>query len=114
MIRNACEKALKSLNGPEGNVAAKTIDSVALMKWGLERLRHNMTPWSWNYMATSLLSCMTLDVENTHAVVHFKEPLYSVLQYARNFGKALKESIKRKTNKFGQLYLLHEIVVSSA
>ena len=44
MIRNSCEKAPKSLNGPEGNVAAKTIDSVALMKWGLERLRHNMTP----------------------------------------------------------------------
>ena len=41
---------------------------------------------------------MTLDVENIHAVVHFKEPLYSALQYARNFGKALKESIKRKTN----------------
>ena len=50
MIRNSCKKASKSLNGPEGNVAAKIIDSVALMKWGLERLRHNMTPW--NYTAT--------------------------------------------------------------
>ena len=96
VIRNSCEKAPKSLNGPEGNVAAKTVDSVALMKWGLERLRDNMTPG--HYTATNLLSCMTLDVENIHAVVHFKEPLYSVLQYSRNFGKALKESIKRTTN----------------
>jgi hypothetical protein len=76
MIRNSCDKAPKSLNGPEGNVATKTVDSIALMKWGLERLRHNISPW--NYTATNLLSCMTLDVENIHAVVHFKEPLYSV------------------------------------
>ena len=54
-----------------------------------------MTPW--NNTATSLLSCMTLDIENIHAVVHFKEPLYSVSQYARNFGKAPKEAIKRTT-----------------
>jgi hypothetical protein len=96
MIRNSCDKAPKSLNGPEGNVATKTVDSVALMKWGLERLRHNISPW--NYTATNLLSCMTLDVENIHAVVHFKEPLYFVLQFSRNFGKALKEALKRTTN----------------
>ncbi len=78
MIRKSSEKKLKSLNGPKGNVAAKTVDSVALIKWGLQRLRHNMTPW--HYIETNLLSCVTLDVENIHAILHFKEPLYPVLQ----------------------------------
>ena len=30
-----------SLNGPEGSVAAKTVDSLKLLKWGLERLKQN-------------------------------------------------------------------------
>ena len=46
---------------------------------------------------------MTLDVENFHSVVHHKTPLYTVLQYARNFGNAVKESLKR-TNHWAAFY----------
>ena len=35
---NILEKLPKLLNGPEGNFAATTIDSVALIQWGIERL----------------------------------------------------------------------------
>ena len=59
-----------SLNGPEGSVAAKTVDSVKLLKWGLERMKRNLDPLE--YGSTSLLSCVTLDVENLHSVVHHK------------------------------------------
>lgn len=41
---------------------------------------------------------MTLDVENIHSVVHHKDPLCTVLDYARNFGNAAKEGIKRTTH----------------
>ena len=44
------------------------------------------------YDALNLLSCMTLDVENMHSVVHHKDALCAVLDYARNFGNAAKES----------------------
>ena len=41
---------------------------------------------------------MTLDVENIHSVVHHKDPLCTVLDYARNFGNAAKEGLKRTTH----------------
>ena len=46
---------------------------------------------------TSLLSCMTLDVENLHSVVHHKSGVSTALQYARHFGSTAKESLKRTT-----------------
>ena len=50
----------KKLNGPQGNVAAKTVDSVRLIEWGLERLVK--TTEKYGYSKTDLLSCMTLNV----------------------------------------------------
>ena len=50
------------LNGPQGHVSAKTVASVELIQWGLQRLFDNLT--EFDYQATNLLSCMTLDVEN--------------------------------------------------
>ena len=41
---------------------------------------------------------MTLDVANIHSVVHHKDPLCTVLDYARNFGNAAKEGLKRTTH----------------
>ena len=55
----------KTLNGPQGNVAGKTIDSVRLVEWGLNSL--NEVTKQFNYHETSLPSCMTLDVEHFHS-----------------------------------------------
>ena len=52
----------KTSNGPQGNVAARTIDSVRLVQLGLNRL--NEVTKQINYYDTSSLSCMTLDVEH--------------------------------------------------
>ena len=54
----------------EGSVAAKTVELVKLLKWGLKRMERNPEPLGFN--STSLLSCMTLDVENLYSVVHHK------------------------------------------
>ena len=59
-----------SLNGPAGSVTAKTVKSLKLLKWGLERMKQNLD--SLGNDDTSLLSCMTLDVENLHSVIHHK------------------------------------------
>ena len=85
-----------SLNGPEGSVAAETVDSVKLLKWGLKRMKRNLDPLE--YGSTSLLSCMALDVENLHSVVHNKNQVSTAFRYARDFGSTAKEGLKRTTS----------------
>lgn len=69
-----------SLNGPEGSVAAKTVESVKLLKWGLEHMKQNLDPLG--YDDNNPLSCMTLDVENLHSVVHHKNKVSTAFRYA--------------------------------
>ena len=85
-----------SLNGPEGSVAAKMVESVKLLKWGLERLKQNLD--YLGYDDTNLLSCMTLDVENLHSVVHHKSQVSTAFRYAHDFGSTTKEGLKRTTS----------------
>ena len=54
-----------AINGPQGNVSVKTVASVALVEWGLQRFYSNLQPF--HYSATNLLSCITLHVENCHS-----------------------------------------------
>lgn len=96
LIRGEIQSLPRSLNGPQGNVAEKTIESVSLLQSGLQRLYDLLAPMGYTW--TNLLSCMTLDVENCHSVVHHKSPLCTALEYARNFGNAVKESVKKTTN----------------
>ena len=58
----------KTLNGPQRNVSGKTIDSVRLVEWGLNRL--NEVTKQFSYYETNLLSFMTLDVEHFHSTIH--------------------------------------------
>ena len=60
-----------------------------------ERLKKNLD--ELGYDATNLLSCITLDVENLHSVVHHKSEVSTALHYARDFGSTAKESPKRPT-----------------
>ena len=96
LIRGEVPNLPKSLSGPHGNVAEKTIVSVSFLQFGLKRLTDLLTPIDYTF--TNLLSCLTLDVENCHSVVHHKSPLCTVLEYARNFGHTVKESVKKTTN----------------
>ena len=85
-----------ALNGPQGHVSAKTVGSVELIEWGLQRLFVNLN--EFDYQAANLLSCMTLDVENCHSTVHIKQANLSKMEYCRSFGLTMKEAIKRTTD----------------
>ena len=91
----------RTLNGPEGHVSAKTVQSVSMTEWGLQRLFDNLK--TFDYQATNLLSCMTLDVENCHSTVHIKQVNMSVKEYSRSFAVTMKESVKRVT-QWGAYY----------
>ena len=71
----------RSLNGPEGCVAAVTVKSVDLLHWGIKQLSHNLDKFC--YEKSNLLSCLTLDVEHLHATSHRKHPLMSKQEYFR-------------------------------
>ena len=94
----------KTLNGPQGNVAGKTIDSVRLVEWGLNRL--NEVTKQLNYHETNLLSCMTLDIEHFHSMTHVKSDVMSMLQYCRSFGNCVKENVKR-LSAWSAFYFTH-------
>ena len=85
----------RTLSGPQGHVSVKTVASVGMIEWGLKRLYNNLKPF--DYSATNLLSCMTLDIENCHSTVHTKQANMSKMEYSRSFGLAMKEAVKRVT-----------------
>ena len=60
----------KILNGPQGNVVSKTATSIEMLN-GLENLQQVFE--LYRYDTRNLLSCLTLDGENIHWVVHHKE-----------------------------------------
>ena len=85
-----------ALNGHQGHVSVKTVNSVQFMEWGLLRLANILRDYDYQALihVVNLLSFMTLDVENCHATVHSKKVNMSKLKYARSFGATMKESIK--------------------
>ena len=74
----------------------QTVESVQMLKCSLEKLQQVLELHGYN--DRNLLTCMTLNVENIHSVVHHEDPLCTVLDYARNFGNAAKERLKRMTH----------------
>ena len=85
-------------------MASKTVVSVEMLRIRLENLQK--VSELYGYDSLNLLSRMTLDVENIHSVVHHRDPLCTELNYARNFGNAAKEGLKRTTH-WATYYLWH-------
>ena len=93
-IRSEIPKFIKNLNSPQGNVASKIAASIKMLNSLETRKRISER---YQYDALNLLSCMKLDVENIHLVVHHKDQLFTVLDCVRKFGNAAKEGLKRTT-----------------
>ena len=89
----------KVANGPEGTVASKTIKSCELMLNGITRL-HTVSEFlnSDAVDAINHQSLLALVVENLHATTEIKHPAPSLLDYCRDFGRVIRESVKRSTN----------------
>lgn len=47
-IRQQHENLFKSLNGPEGSISAKTMESIYLLQWGLSRLKSNLGEFDYH------------------------------------------------------------------
>ena len=89
----------KITNGPEGTVSNKTNKSCQLMLNRVTQLLTVLEVLSPEAReAINLKSLLTLVVESLHATTKIKHPTPSLLDYSRDFGKAMWESIKRITN----------------
>ena len=49
---------------------------------------------------------LTVQIENVHAVSHFKHPTCTLLEYAKNVANSMKEPLKRST-KWSAYYFSH-------
>ena len=96
-----------STNGPQGTVSKKTQTSIELLLKGMTNLMINLEKvnpeFKYNVVFKTLL---TTEVENLHAVSHFKNETFSTLQYAMDFGTIAKESLKR-VSKWAAKYFTH-------
>ena len=95
----------RETNGPEGTVSKKTQNSLTLLRKGMNRLIENIT--SINPSFIDLVELLTTQVENLHAVSHFKHETFSALNYSQDFGTIVKESLKRIT-KWAAKYFTHD------
>ena len=92
----------------EGTVSSKTQESLVLLERGMEQLRDNVKNVNEDYRDDiDLRTLLTTQVENLHAVSHFKNETFTALQHAQDFGTISKESLKR-TTKWGAKYFTLE------
>ena len=100
-------------NGPEGTISTKTATTLELVEKGLEKLDINFTEVNPDFKIKPEVF-LAVQVENFHAVSHLKHPTCTVLEYARDFGNTMHESLKRTTN-WAAFYFTHaESLLSSS
>ena len=76
-------KERSATNGPQGTVSKKTQDSVEPLLNGVNNLIRNIRNVSPEYKdSIDWQTLLTTQVENLHAVSHFKHETFSALQYA--------------------------------
>ena len=83
-------KETTATDGPEGTVSSKTQESLVLLERGTEQLRDNVKNVNVDYLGDiDLRTLLTTQVENLHAVSHFKNETFTALQYAQVFGSLI-------------------------
>ena len=74
----------------------------------MNRLIENISSINPSFVdLVELLTLLTTQVENLHAVSHFKHETFSALNYSQDFGTIVKESLKRIT-KWAAKYFTHD------
>ncbi|PFX18960.1 hypothetical protein AWC38_SpisGene16641 [Stylophora pistillata] len=80
-------------SGTIGTVSSQTLSSVRMRLEGLRALEQLLKELNPDYKI-DLHTCVTVQVENLHAIGHFKELFPTLLQYAQNLANTVYENIK--------------------
>ena len=78
---------------------------VHLVEKGLNKLRLNLAEVNPTYKIEPEV-CLALLVESEHALSHFKHPPCTFLEYARDVGNTMHESLKHMS-KWSAYYFTH-------
>ena len=100
-------------SGSQGTISYQTKLSVNMILNGLKDLEALVKEHNPSF-AIDLYSCLTVQVENLHAIGHFKDQFPTVLQYARNLANTVYESIKRVVPWSAYYYYTRQIILSRA
>ncbi len=103
-------KETSTTSGPEGSVSNMCMKSLELLKECLESLKSNIKHLLYLpgcKINLNMESLLTLDVENQHAVTHFKADTFTLYEYAIIFGSSIEEVVKRVTTKWAAAYYTH-------
>ena len=95
-------------SGTMGSVSSQTLSSVRMIL-EVQKITESsqlLKELSPNYKI-DLYTCLTVQVENVHAMGHFKEQFPTLLQYAQNLANTVYESIKRVV-QWAAYYYTHE------
>ena len=90
----------ETTDAPEGTLSSKCLKSLELMAQSLGKLQNNINDLSslpGFRMNLNLEALLTLNVENQHAVIHFKKETFTLLEYAQIFCSSVEEGVKRVT-----------------
>ena len=79
--------------GAKGTILSQMQSLVCMILKGLQDLKELLQELNTSYKV-DLHSFLTVQVENLHATGHFKDQFPTALQYARNLGNIVCESIK--------------------
>ena len=85
----------------------KKLRQVQMLKEGLEKLQQVLELHGYDVL--NLPSCTTLDVENMH-----NDPLCTLLDYARNFGKCSQRGPQENVPLGSLLFYKSQVMVSCA
>ena len=103
-IRLLTENTKKTLNGPDGNVADKTVVSVQLLHSAHQLIQKNIRDINPDYeLEINMISFTTEDVECHHSTAKQKRSVPTMLEHSRDFASTVREGIKR-THPNGVFY----------
>ena len=89
-----------------GTLSSQTLSPVRMILEGLRALEQLLKEPSPNYKI-DVYTCLTVQVQNLHAMGHFRGQFPSLLQYAQNLANTVYESIKRVA-RWAAYYCTHE------
>ena len=99
------------LNGPQGNVAHKTVASGKLLADAHSNVIQNVSSINENYLNHIDVHALTTDhIECLHSTSHRKRSVPTVLEHSRDLGSTIREYTKRtlsSSTKVGLGYYYH-------
>ena len=97
--------AKETTDVPEGTLSNKSLELMAQSLCKVENNIKDLSSYPDFEVNLNLESLLTLNVENQHAVTHFKKETFTLYEYVQIFGSSVEEGVKRVTPWSAHCYM---------